>query len=138
MTSLDLRSRPIFVGVVVVVGVGLALLLQSVAFRARNSALESPTPNPSAQLVTACGEVIGYASDGAHMLLTLSTGNTQTQYNLQYQFASSPPLSDIGTRCAEHTPQLIRVSGRQAAPDSGSPAAVSLREFTVTRLDSCL
>jgi hypothetical protein len=71
------------------------------------------------------------------MLLTLTSGSNSTQYNLQYQFAASPPPRDIGTRFAERGPQLIRVSGRQVAPDSGSPTAVSLREFTVVRVQAC-
>ena len=71
------------------------------------------------------------------MLLTLSAAGARTQYNLQYQFEASPPPSDIGARFAQHTPQLLNVSGRQVAPDSGSPNAVSLRDWTATRVDAC-
>ncbi|MDE3103402.1 MAG: hypothetical protein KGJ98_14370 [Chloroflexota bacterium] len=71
------------------------------------------------------------------MLLTLSADDTKTQYNLQYQFAASPPPTDIGTRFAEHTSQLIQVNGRQVPPDTGTPNAVSLRDFTVTHVDRC-
>lgn len=96
----------------------------------------SATPTVSGQLTT-CGLVTGYASDSAHMLLTLNADGSQTQYNLQYQFEASPPPSDLGARFAQHTPQSLRVTGRQAAPDSGTPNAVSLRDWMVTRVDSC-
>lgn len=101
----------------------------------------TPTAAASATTVSnqivACGLVIRYAADGAQMLVTLSSAGAQTQYNLQKQFAASSPPPDIGDRLAAGTPQTLRITGRQVAPDSGSPNAISLRDFTVTRVDSC-
>jgi hypothetical protein len=101
-----------------------------------NALPTTPQPSPSGPL-TACGLVTGYASDGARMLLTLSTSDGTLQFNLEYQFASSPPPNDIGTRFAAKMPELIRVVGEQVPPDTGSPNAIRLKDFTVTRVDSC-
>ncbi len=84
-----------------------------------------------------CGQVTGYAADGAHMLLSLITGSATIQLNLQSQFAAGPIPSDIGARYAANEAQELRVIGVQAAPDSGSPGATVLHDFTVERVTSC-
>ncbi len=73
----------------------------------------------------------------AHMLLTLTVGGTATQYRLEYQFAYNPAPTDIGNRLFTNTPQLLLITGRQFPPDSGSPNAISLRQFTVARVSNC-
>ena len=103
-----------------------------------SAAPASPSGPPSAAVgLVTCGRLTAYTSDGAHALLTISSLSVATQYNLAYQSASSPPPDDIGTRFANGTPQLLKVSGQQAAPDSGSPNAVVLRNWMVARVDSC-
>ncbi len=84
-----------------------------------------------------CGSVTGYAADGAHMLLTLTASGAATQYRLEYQFASNAAPTDIGNRLAANTPQLLLITGRQFPPDSGSPNAISLRQYNVARVSSC-
>ena len=96
------------------------------------SATTSTTSSPA--IVTFCGAVTRYASDGAHMLLTLTVGTASQQFNLQYQFAQRPPPTDIGDRLARGETQLQRVTGQQSDPDSASPGAISLRDYVVERV----
>lgn len=84
-----------------------------------------------------CGSVTAYVADGAQMLVTLTAGGTATQYNLQYQFVGGTSPTDIGTRLSAGTPQLLLITGGQVAPDSGSPNAISLRQYNVARVSSC-
>lgn len=92
---------------------------------------------PTLVAADSCGSVTAYAADGAHMLVTLSAGGTATQYNLQFQFAGGTSPTDIGTRLQAGTPQLLLITGSQAAPDSGSPNAISLRQYNVARVSAC-
>lgn len=71
------------------------------------------------------------------MLLTLTAGTASQQFNLQYQFAQRPPPTDIGDRLARGEAQLLRVTGRQSDPDSGSSGAISLRDYVVDRVTAC-
>lgn len=97
-----------------------------------------PTAAPTAPAdAVACGSVTAYASDGAQMHLTLTSGSVSTKYSLQYQFASVRPPADIGDRLASKTDQLVEVYGRQVPPDSGALNAVGLRDFTATRVATC-
>ncbi|TME29318.1 MAG: hypothetical protein E6I64_01000 [Chloroflexi bacterium] len=84
-----------------------------------------------------CGSVTAYAADGAHMLVTLTAGGLATQYDLQYQFVGGSAPTDIGARLAAGTPQLVLITGRQVPPDSGSPNAISLRDYNVARVAAC-
>ncbi len=84
-----------------------------------------------------CGSVTGYAADGAHMLVTLTAGGAATQYRLEYQFVRGSSPTDVGTRLSTNTPQLLLITGRQVPPDSGSPNAISLREYGVARVAAC-
>ncbi len=99
--------------------------------------LSPPSAASSPAIVTFCGAVTRYASDGAHMLLTLTAGTASQQFNLQYQFAQRPAPTDIGDRLARGETQLLRVTGRQSDPDSGSPGAISLRDYAVERVTAC-
>lgn len=92
---------------------------------------------PTLVATDSCGSVTAYAADGAHMLLTLTAGGTATQYRLEYQFAYNPAPTDIGNRLSTNTTQLLLITGRQFPPDSGSPNAISLRQFTVARMSNC-
>jgi len=94
-------------------------------------------PQPTIVATDSCGAVTQYAADGAHMLVTLTAGGTATQYRLDYQFAYNPAPTDIGNRLSANTPQLLLITGRQFPPDSGSPNAISLRQFNVARVSSC-
>jgi len=87
--------------------------------------------------VGVCGSVTAYAADGAHMLLTLNSRGTTMQFNLQYQFAKDPPPTDIGDRLAANTPQLLRLVGRLADPDTGSLSSRRLEDFSITRVSAC-
>ncbi|HYR92599.1 MAG TPA: hypothetical protein VEP48_00205 [Methylomirabilota bacterium] len=87
--------------------------------------------------VGVCGSVTAYAADGAHMLLTLTSRGTTMQFNLQYQFAKDPPPTDIGDRLAANTPQLLRLVGRLADPDTGSLSSRRLEDFSITRVSAC-
>lgn len=87
--------------------------------------------------IDSCGSVTGYAADGAHMLVTLTAGGTATQYRLEYQFVRGTSPTDIGDRLSTNTPQLLLITGRQVPPDSGSPNAISLREYGVARVAAC-
>jgi hypothetical protein len=84
-----------------------------------------------------CGSVTAYAADGAHMLLTLTSRGTTMQFNLQYQFAKDPPPTDIGDRLAGSTPQVLRLQGRLADPDTGSLSSRRLEDFSITRVSAC-
>ncbi len=95
------------------------------------------SPLSSADDGYGCGPVIGYASDGAQMRLTIGTAGASAEFRLEYQFASAPPPRDIGDVLAAHAAQMVRVSGHEVPPDSGSPAAISFRDFTVERVPSC-
>jgi hypothetical protein len=99
----------------------------------------SPTPTATSGPATVmfCGAATRYAADGAHMLLTLTSGAARQQFNLQYQFAKILPPTDIGDRLARGETQLLRVEGRQVEPDSGSPSALTLRDYVVGRVNSC-
>ncbi len=92
---------------------------------------------PTLVAADSCGSVTAYAADGAHMLVTLTAGGTATQYNLQYQFAGANAPTDIGARLSAGTPQVLLITGAQVAPDSGSPNAVSLRQYNVARVSGC-
>jgi len=105
------------------------------ASRPSPSATTSTTSSPA--IVMFCGAVTRYAADGAHMLLTLTVGTASQQFNLQYQFAQRPPPTDVGDRLARGETQLLRVTGRQSDPDSGSPGATSLRDYVVERVGAC-
>lgn len=94
-------------------------------------------PPAPAGLVNACGDVTRYAADGAQMQVTLSGAGTTRTYRLEYQFASRPYPTDIGTLLSSRTPQQISIIGREVAPDTGSPDAVNVRDFTVTRVSAC-
>lgn len=93
---------------------------------------------PTLVATDSCGTVTGYAADGAHMLLTLTAGGTATQYRLEYQFAYNAAPTDIGDRFSTKTPQLLLLTGRQFPPDSSSPNAISLRQYNVARVSSCM
>ena len=95
-------------------------------------------PEPTLVATDSCGSVTGYASDGAHMLLTLAANGTTTQYRLEYQFAYNAAPTDIGVQFSTKTPQLLLLTGRQFPPDSGSPNAISLRQYNVARVSSCV
>ena len=84
-----------------------------------------------------CGSVTAYAADGSHMLVTLTAGGIATQYNLQFQFIGGTAPTDIGTRLSAGTPQPLLITGRQVPPDSGSPNAISLRDYNVARVAAC-
>jgi len=84
-----------------------------------------------------CGAVTGYAADGVRMLITLTVGAVETQYRLAYQFAGEAAPTDIGTRLAAHTPQLLLITGRQVPSDVGSPSAIDLHDHNVARVTSC-
>ena len=106
------------------------------------SATVTPSRSPlsatsSPAIVTFCGAVTRYAADGAQMLLTLAAGTVSQQFNLQYQFAQRPAPTDIGDRLARGETQLLRVTGRESDPDSGSPGAISLRDYAVERVTAC-
>lgn len=96
-------------------------------------------PTPTSLLAGVCGSVIGgVPSDGAHMLLTMSSGGSaNATYSLESQFESgggAHPL-DIDGRVAG---TLAWLSGRQVPADSGAPAgAVGLREWMLRRATSC-
>jgi hypothetical protein len=94
-------------------------------------------PQPTLVATDSCGSVTAYSSDGAHMLVTLSAGGTQTQYDLQFQFVGGTAPTDIGTRLAAGMPQLLLITGAQVAPDNGSPSAISLRRYNVARVTDC-
>lgn len=101
--------------------------------------LVAATPNPTSLLAGICGAVspTGQASDGATMLITLSIGGASgTQYRLDYQFESgggAHPL-DIDGRIAG---TLAWLRGTQFPADSGTPNAITLREWTLRRATSC-
>jgi hypothetical protein len=104
--------------------------------------LGSTTPAPSATspttaIAVSCGQVRRRVSDGARMLLTLGVGGTTTTYNLEYQFASVRPAPDVGSGTPGSQPPFVLVYGREVPPDSGSPEAVSLRDFTATQVADC-
>lgn len=92
---------------------------------------------PTLVAADSCGSVTAYAADGAHMLITLTSGGTATQYNLQYQFLGGTAPTDIGTRRGGDVPELLLITGAQVAPDSGSPNAISLRRYNVARVSGC-
>jgi hypothetical protein len=94
-------------------------------------------PQPTIVATDSCGSVTAYAADGAHMLVTLAAGGAATQYNLQFQFVGGTSPTDIGTRQQAGTPQLLLITGAQVAPDSGSPNAISLRQYNVARVSGC-
>ena len=94
-------------------------------------------PQPTLVATDSCGSVTAYAADGAHMLITLTVGGTATQYNLEFQFANHTAPTDIGTRLSANTPQLLLLTGRQFPADTGSPNAISLRQYNVARVSSC-
>jgi hypothetical protein len=84
-----------------------------------------------------CGSVTGYAADGAQMLITLTADGRATAYRLEYRFAGDAAPTDIGSRLAAKSPQLLLITGRQAQPDGGSPNAINLRDSYVARVPSC-
>lgn len=94
-------------------------------------------PAPTLVAIDSCGSVSAYAADGAHMLVTLTAGGRAAQYDLQYQFRGGSWPADIGDRLSRGTPQLVLITGVQVAPDSGSPNAISLRQFNVARVTAC-
>ena len=105
---------------------------------APSTSVTLPTSTASSPaLVNFCGTVTRYAADGAHMLLTLAAGTVSQQFNLQYQFAQRTPPTDIGDRFARGESQLLRVVGRESVPDSGSPGAITLRDYLVERVTAC-
>jgi hypothetical protein len=97
------------------------------------------TPTPASLLAGVCGSVIGgVPSDGAHMLLTLTSGgSSNTTFSVEYQFESGGgvhPL-DIDGRVAG---TMAWTSGRQVPADPGAPAgAIALRDWTLRRAMSC-
>ncbi len=105
------------------------------------SASPSPTASapsgPTNAAVTFCGRVTRYASDGAQMLLTLEAGTSSQQFNLQYQFARTPPPTDIGDRLARGETQFLRVEGQLRTPDSGAPLATALQDWVLLRVSAC-
>lgn len=97
------------------------------------------TPTPASLLAGVCGLVIGSVpSDGAHMLLTLSSAASPTvTYSLQYQFESGGGVHpmDIDGRVVG---TMAWLSGRQVPAETGAPAgAVELRDWTLRRALSC-
>lgn len=71
------------------------------------------------------------------MHVTLTVGGVATMYDLQYQFAGDTAPTDIGTRLAMNTPQMVLITGRQFPPDSGAPNAINLHDYNVARVISC-
>jgi hypothetical protein len=117
-----------------------ARLVPGVPILRFDSLIRSGDPGYVAQPMVAtdsCGSVTAYAADGANMLVTLTAGGIATQYNLQFQFVGGTSPTDIGTRLAAGTPQLLLITGAQVAPDSGSPNAISLRRYNVARVSGC-
>jgi hypothetical protein len=82
----------------------------------------------------ACGSVVGFAGGSGLLLITISSGTTTVQYRLA-QPGTAPV--DIGDLFSRKTPQLLAITGTLIAPDTGSPQAINLTNFTVTRVTSC-
>ncbi len=97
----------------------------------------SPSSAPTDLTVSLCGRLTRYASDGAHMLLTLEVGTTSRLVNLQYQFARTPPPSDIGDRNARGDTQFLQIDGRRRPPDSSASSAITLDDWTLVRVAAC-
>ena len=150
------RTLTVVLVIVIAIGVGAVLLrfrnelglgapppttpAHSVAptLAASPSPTASAASTPANATVTFCGRATRYASDGAQMLLTLELGTTSQQFDLQYQFAQTPPPTDIGDRLARGETQLLRVEGQQRTPDSGAPAgAIALRNWDLLRVSAC-
>ena len=74
-----------------------------------------------------------WASDGNTQLARVDIDGQVTEYRLAVSYGTAP--KDLGT--ANQTPFLIRITGSQVPADSGSPQAINLVDYNVTRVSSC-
>lgn len=87
---------------------------------------------------TACGTLTVYAggpTGDPKYLLTITSGGTATQYRLA---GNGTAPADLGDLFVAKTLQLITINGTQVTTNTGSPQAINLVDFTVTRVTSCV
>jgi hypothetical protein len=97
---------------------------------------------PAAQIVPAaatpdgavniCGSLVRWSSDGRTETARLVAAGITTEY--RYALSYGTASSDLGA--ANHSPFLIRITGRQVTGD-GASQAVELVSASVTRVSSC-
>jgi hypothetical protein len=106
-----------------------------------SAATGAPAATRDAILRTdSCGTVAKMIGDGAQIVVDIVADGVTTQYNLQYQFAypKDSAIEQAGLlRAAQPTTQLIRLMGRQVAPDTGLRSTVQLREYMAAKVGSC-
>jgi hypothetical protein len=96
-------------------------------------AAQATTANATSDgAVNACGSLVSWSSDGRMETARLVAAGTTTEYRYALSYATAS--ADLGA--ANHSPFLIRITGRQVGTD-GSSQAVELVNSSVTRVWSC-
>ncbi len=106
--------------------------------RAGNTA---PLPNTSTNAQSApfstCGTLVEFLSgpgDPRYVLAVMTT--TQARVRVRLVGQGTAP-SDLGDQFRRRTPQVVTISGTAGVPNSATPDAPTLTNFTITRVASC-
>lgn len=79
-------------------------------------------------------EFLSGPGDPRYVIALTTTTQARTRVRLVSQ-GTAP--SDLGDQFRLGTPQLVAISGTEGVPNSATPDAPTLRDFTITRVASC-
>lgn len=99
--------------------------------------LPNTSTNAQSEPFSVCGTILEFLSgpgDPRYVITVMTT--TQARVRVRLVGEGSAP-SDLGDQFRRRTPQAVTISGTAGVPNSATPDATTLRDFTVTRVASC-